>query len=75
MTEVTQIFVRLLNEAVDVWRPVGASHLHGDVYRIADQPYDRHVETWQFKPGERVVCEQIDSNEGRILAATRVHAP
>lgn len=72
MSDTVEIFVSLLNEGVDVWRPVQAEHLHDNVYRIADQPYDRETETWQFEPGDVVVCELIASSDGRILAATGV---
>jgi hypothetical protein len=72
LTPADQIFVRLLDENVDVWRPVHAEHISGNRYRIADQPYDRHVEAWQFEPGQTVHCEMVDSDDGRILAATRV---
>jgi hypothetical protein len=64
-----EVFVRLLDEGVDVWRPVRAQHVHGSVYTLADQPYDREFETWQFAPGDEVVCELIDASEGRILVA------
>jgi len=67
----TQIFVRLMDEAVDVWRPVHAERLDGDRYRILKQDYDRDVETWQFEPGDRVVCELVDLGDGRMLAAVR----
>jgi hypothetical protein len=63
--------VALLGEGVDVWRPVQAEQVTGSIYRIVSQPYDRHIETWEFGPGDRVVCEYIESSEGRILAATR----
>ncbi|MCA9320620.1 MAG: hypothetical protein KDB53_07790 [Planctomycetes bacterium] len=66
-----QIHVSLLDEAVEVWRPVFAEDLGGDVYRIAEQPYDRDLEIWQFEPGDVVVCRRVDSSEGRILAATK----
>jgi hypothetical protein len=69
VSEVNEIFVRLLDEGVDVWRPVQAKHLGGNRYRIVDQPYDREIETWQFEPGDEVACEWIDSTDGRILAA------
>ena len=71
MSRAVQIFVRLLDEGVDVWRPVLAEHLGGSVYRIVSQPYDREVESWQYEPGDEVFCELIESNEGRILAATK----
>jgi hypothetical protein len=68
---VEEIFISLIDEAIDVWRPAQAEHLHDTVYKIVEQPYDKEDETWQFEPGDEVVCELIDSNEGRILAATR----
>jgi hypothetical protein len=71
MSRPTEIFVSLLDEQVDVRRPVRAEHVYDDVYKITDQPYDNEVETWQFEPGDEVVCELIDSNEGRILVAMR----
>jgi hypothetical protein len=45
--------------------------LRGSVHRIASQPYDPEIESWQFVPGDEVVCELIESSEGRILAAIR----
>jgi hypothetical protein len=71
VSEATVIFIRLLDEGVDVWRPVSAERVDDDIYRIVDQPYDRDVERWEFEPGDQVASEQIDSNEGPILAATR----
>lgn len=70
MTDTEEIYVHLLNEGVDAWRPIRAKLLRPGVYRIVSQTYDREVEAWQFEPGDEVVCELIDSNEGRILAAT-----
>lgn len=66
-----QVYVSLLDEGVDVWRPVLAEHIRGCMYRIVSQPYRRDLETWQFEPGDEVLCELIESNEGRILAAVR----
>ena len=71
MNRTEQIFISLLDEGIDVWRPVMAKHLNDNKYRILDQPYDRDTETWQFEPGDEVVCEFIEAYEGRILAATR----
>jgi hypothetical protein len=66
-----QIYMPLLDEAVDTWRPVQAEHLHNNVYRILDKPGDLDDETWQFEPGDDVLCEIVQSSEGPILAATR----
>jgi hypothetical protein len=71
MSHVVQIYIALLDEGVDVWRPVQAEHLRGNVYRILSQSYDRTIESWQFQPGDEVLCEMVESSDGRILAATR----
>lgn len=64
------IYVRLIGEDVEVWRPVRAEVLADSSYRIADQPYDRDTETWEFEPGDRVACRQIESSDGLILVAS-----
>jgi hypothetical protein len=66
-----EIYVSLVGEGVDVWRPVQAEPIRGNVYRIVDQPYDRGIENWQFEHGYVVECEVIDSSDGKILAAVR----
>lgn len=71
MSHSEEIYVALIDEGVDVWKPVRAEHVQGNVYRILDQAYDREIETWQFEPGEVVECEWTILNEGRVLAATR----
>ncbi len=71
MSSLTEIFVGLLDEGIEAWRPVQAETIRDNVYRIVDQPYDREIETWQFEPGDEVVCEPTESSKGRFLAATR----
>jgi hypothetical protein len=65
----TEIFVNLIDEPVAVRRPVQAVHLRDDVYEIADQTYDRGSEKWEFEPGDLVVCEFVDSDDGAVLTA------
>ncbi len=66
-----KIYVALLNEPVDVWRPVAAEKINHSVYRIAEQPYDREDEKWQFEPGSIVYCETITLSGKQVLAAKR----
>jgi hypothetical protein len=68
--ETAQIYMALPDEVVPVWRPIRPVRLHDDVYRIVDQAYDRELERWQFEPGEQVLCEHIETEDGTILAAT-----
>ena len=65
------IYVALRGEGVDVWRPIRAEHVSGEAYRILAQPYDRRLEEWEFAPGDVVVCEEVLTSGGRILAARR----
>jgi hypothetical protein len=50
------IYVRLLDEGVDVWRPVRAEPLGGNLYRLAATPVP-DTETWEFSPGAVVVTQ------------------
>ncbi len=67
--KIVTIYVSLLDEGVDVRRPVLAEPIRDRIYRIADQEYDRDIETWEFPPGTEVVCELVASSAGQILAA------
>jgi hypothetical protein len=68
--KIETIYVALLDEGVDVWRPVRAEHVRADVYRIADQTYEAETERWEFVPGDLVRCGMVNTNEGEVLAAT-----
>jgi hypothetical protein len=58
----TKIFVQLLNEGTDCWRPADAKE-HGDgVFEILGiMPAG---EEWQFVPGTRVRCRQQQFADG-----------
>jgi hypothetical protein len=63
---VATIYVALLDEGTDVWRPVEAQP-EGAFYRIVDSvPED---EKWAFHPGSLVRCEPRQFAEGSGLVA------
>ena len=65
------IHVYLLDEGVDVWRPVLAQHLRDDLYRIVVSPPDGEV--WEFNHGDVVRCRrQSMSGDGGKIADTLV---
>ncbi|MGH6905865.1 MAG: hypothetical protein ACREIR_24360 [Geminicoccaceae bacterium] len=64
------IYVALLNEGVDVWRPVEARRLPHGAYLIVEQDYDRSTETWQLEPGTVVTCRVEKRNGSQITLAT-----
>jgi hypothetical protein len=71
MNQRETIYVALLDEGIDVWRPVEAERLSPDRYRIVGPDYDPAVERWEFEPGAIVTCRR-ETREGRqILVAIR----
>jgi hypothetical protein len=68
-TDLAEVHVRIVDEAVDVWRPVKAQALSEHVFRLSDEPTPAD-EQWSFSPGDEVVVERRRSPEGReVLVA------
>jgi hypothetical protein len=63
---VETIYVALLEEGVDVWRPVEAER-EGEFFRIVSSRPD--TERWAFPSGSLVRCEQRDLADGPALVA------
>ena len=68
------IYVYLLDEGVDVWRPVQADPVGDDVYRIVSRT--PRGERWEFGEGETVRCEmRALSGEDSLVAVSRIDKP
>jgi hypothetical protein len=68
-----QIYIPLLDEGVNVWRPTQAEVMPDGSYRVLPTPdYDPEDEAWQFPPGSRVVCEPRAISAGNVLTAVRL---
>jgi hypothetical protein len=69
------IYVRLLGEGTDVWRPVPASRLIGttNVFRLGEPyGYAPEIDTFEFLPGSLVECELkrfADGGDGLVALA------
>jgi len=53
MINTSQIYVKLLDEMVEVWRPILASYLGDNIYKIEEQKIPDY-ENWEFQPGDTV---------------------
>jgi hypothetical protein len=52
------IYVALLNEGTDVWRPTTGEKIGDDVFKILATPdYDPDDEQWEFLPDTIVKCK------------------
>ena len=63
------IYVALLDEAVDVWRPVDAEKLRDGNFRIVSANPCPEDERGEFEPGSLVRCELKQLADGPVLAA------
>jgi hypothetical protein len=67
--ELCTVYVYLLDEGVDVWRPVTAERLSPELFRLSGPVPER--ESWQFQPGEVVRCEERRLSGGLTLVAVQ----
>jgi hypothetical protein len=67
--QITTIYVYLLNEGVDVWRPVQARHIGTDRYQIVSVNNSLDDELWQFNSGDIVRCKPRTMFDGESLVA------
>jgi hypothetical protein len=68
------VFVALLDEGVDVWRPVQARPLGRGLFRLVGVQADVSDERWQFPAGAIVRCEdrRFDDGTTGVTAVERV---
>jgi hypothetical protein len=57
-----QVYVRLLNEGTEVWRPVPSERIADGLYRLSGTRTDD--EEWEFEPGSIVRCVEHRFNDG-----------
>jgi hypothetical protein len=56
MPQHCEVYVGLRDEGTEVWRPVVAERLGGELFRLVGTVPDG--ESWQFQPGEVVRCRE-----------------
>ncbi|MCX9076368.1 MAG: hypothetical protein OIN84_00180 [Candidatus Methanoperedens sp.] len=74
MVNEATIYIRLLDEGVETWRPTTAEEVRPGVFMILPSTsFDPETETWEFTPGQLVECElQEKLNRGhpeKVLVA------
>jgi hypothetical protein len=72
----TEIFVKLLDEGTDCWRPVNAGPIGGGVFEVLG--IVPSGEKWEFAPGTLVRCQQkqfANGSSGLIAIELAVRTP
>lgn len=69
------IYVALLGEPAETWRPVQAAPRAGGVYSILSKNDDPETEQWRFPSGSLVRCEPRVLDGRELLLAVELVAP
>lgn len=66
----TTIYIRLLNEGTEVYRPVHSIEKGNHLFEVLGKDiYDPEDETWEFPPGSIVICEHQELSGQDCLVA------
>jgi hypothetical protein len=71
MTKIVQIYVLLLNESTQVWRPVEALKLGKNLFQIISPNPEPDIEKWQFIKGDKVLCDKKTFSDGKTGLVAR----
>ena len=72
MNEPQTIYVRLLEEGVDVWRPAPAYQVGASTFiLLRPSNFDGQMEQWEFPPGTAVETQMRQLSGGAHLVAVR----
>jgi hypothetical protein len=66
------VYVKLLAEGTDVYRPAEAIKIKDGIYKInIPANYDQDDEEWEFIPGSLVECELMQLGGKFVMVASR----
>lgn len=65
-----EIYIKLLDEGTEAYRPVSATKMGEGVYQLEGfDIYDPEDETWEFLPGTYVTVEEKNLSGVNVLVA------
>ena len=71
-TKTIEVYVRLLNEGSEVFRPTHATQLREGLFRLMATPdYDPEDEEWEILPDATIRIEMHHGASGDFLLAAR----
>ena len=72
-----EIFIALIGEGVEAWRPVEAERIDNECFRISGVGRDHTSEVWEFTEGELVRCEgrTFSGGSSGLVATRKVERP
>ena len=75
MDKIFQIYVKLLGEKLEVLRPVEATKIGKNTYKIISPNPEPKMEKWEFKKGDVVHCtiKIFSDGEKGIIAKKKIN--
>lgn len=61
------IYIRLLDEGTEVYRPVKAMKVSKNIYKINSKPSDDEV--WEFLYGDHLICKDKKCSDDLLFCA------
>lgn len=69
---IQDVYIQLLNEGIRVYRPVPATHINGNIFKLGgDEFYDPEDEQWEFLPGSIILVEEQNLDGEIVLVAIK----
>jgi hypothetical protein len=73
-TDAVEIYIPLLNEGTEVYRPTKGLRLGHMVFKVLPTPgYSAEIEEWEFPPGTVVECKREKRGNREVLVARSRH--
>lgn len=73
-TDMPTIYIRLLDEGTEVFRPTFAEPAGSALFKVRPTSnYDPQDEKWEFVPGSVVECEKRELEGEEVLVAVKAH--
>lgn len=72
--KIIKIYIKLINENTNVFKPVNAIHIKNNTYKIIDYNHEReeeYGEQWEYNYGDIVACEEENN---LLIAIRKIHA-
>ena len=71
MIERVAVYVELLDEGTQCWRPTSAVKVSGNVFVLTNENHDPDTEKWSVLPGSLITIEQQQTTNGSFGVAIK----
>ena len=67
MAEEIEVYIKIVGEQGEAWKPVRAVHRGDDIYEIKGSDLSLAPEGWRYSPGDLVRCKPHDLTDSDVV--------